>query len=215
MRATSMTLCVEGIWRSFEDRLPIVIYTAQSVLSPAKFERCVLSDMNIKGTSVSPTLTIDETLVNTSSCSGISPYLCLPPGVHSGQFGIEVYRWRIAVNATLGGIYMMCGVHRLPHQSSHAFDDVLTPVFDRALVMVIPFHIFDSVLFPLPESQIIWHASHEHLYAIPVFEAWEVHKSVFFLQHVVIVHLHALVLDSTLDIFVLFTRRKRIVGIVL
>jgi len=54
-----MMLCVEGIWQIFDDRLPIVIYTGYYVLSPAKFERCVLSDMNIKGTSVSPTLSFD------------------------------------------------------------------------------------------------------------------------------------------------------------
>jgi len=54
-----MTLCVEGIWRIFEDRLPIVIYIGHSVLSPAIFERCVPSDMKIKRTSVSPALSID------------------------------------------------------------------------------------------------------------------------------------------------------------
>jgi len=54
-----MMLCIEGIWRSFEDRLPIVIYTSYSFMSPAKFERCIPSDMKIKGTSVSPTLSVD------------------------------------------------------------------------------------------------------------------------------------------------------------
>jgi len=54
-----MTLCVEGVWGIFEDTLPIVIYTGHSFLSPAKFERCVPSDMKIKGTSVSPTLSVD------------------------------------------------------------------------------------------------------------------------------------------------------------
>ena len=39
--------CNEGIRRTFEARLPIIIYTVDSVLSPAKFERCVLSDMKI------------------------------------------------------------------------------------------------------------------------------------------------------------------------
>jgi hypothetical protein len=39
----------------------------------------------------------------------------------------------------------MLGVGWLPHQPSHAFDDVSTPVFDRALVIVIPFHILKSV----------------------------------------------------------------------
>jgi hypothetical protein len=68
---------------------------------------------------------------------------------------------------------------------------------------------------PLPESLIIWHASHKLLDAILVFEAWGTQSGVFFLQHVVIVRLHALVLDPTLDIFVLFMRCKWIVGIVL
>jgi hypothetical protein len=59
----------------------------------------------------------------------------------------------------------------------------------------------------------IWHASYELPDAIPVLEAWETPSGVFFLQHVVIVYLHALLFDATLDIFVLFTCRKRIVGI--
>jgi hypothetical protein len=109
----------------------------------------------------------------------------------------------------------MVGIHSLPHQPSHSFDDVSTSVFDRLWVIVIPSHILESVLFPLPKSQIIWHASHELLDAILVFEPWETLSGVFFIQHVVIVHFHALLLDPTLDIFVLFTRHKRVVGIVL
>ena len=109
----------------------------------------------------------------------------------------------------------MLGVGWLPDQPSHAFDDVSTPVFDSALVIVIPSHLLESVQFPLPESLIIWYASQELLDAIPVVDAWETQRGVFFLQHVVIVRLHALLLDPTLDIFVLFARRKRIVGIVL
>jgi hypothetical protein len=54
-----MTLCVEGIWRSFEDRLPNDIYTAQCSLSAARFERCVPSEMKIKRTRVSPSLSVD------------------------------------------------------------------------------------------------------------------------------------------------------------
>jgi hypothetical protein len=61
----------------------------------------------------------------------------------------------------------------------------------------------------------MWHGSHELLDAIPIFEASEMQSGVFFLQHIVIVRLHALLLDPTLDIFVFFTRRKRILGIVL
>ena len=61
----------------------------------------------------------------------------------------------------------------LPHQPSHALDDVSTPVFDRALVIVIPSHILESVKFPIPESLIIWHASPELLETVAVFEPWE------------------------------------------
>jgi len=53
-----MTLCLEGVWRIHEDRLPIDIYTGHSLFAPAKFERCVPSDMKIKGTRVSPTLSV-------------------------------------------------------------------------------------------------------------------------------------------------------------
>jgi len=61
------------------------------------------------------------------------------------HFSLEAFRWHIAVKATLRGVNMMLGIHWLPHQPSHAFDDVSTPVFDRALVIVIPFHILESV----------------------------------------------------------------------
>ena len=210
-----MMLCIEGIWRSFEDGLPIVVYTGNSFLSPAKFERCVPTDMKIKGTSVSPTLSVDLTSVSTSSYSGISSSLCLPPPVRSVHFGTEAFRWRIAVKATLRGVNKMLGIHWLLHQRSHAFDDVSTPVFDRALVIVILFHILKSVWFALPASQIVWHASHELLDTISVFEAWETQSSVFLLQHVVIVRLHAHLVVPTQDIFLHFTRRKRVVGIVL
>jgi len=143
-RGSITTLCIEGIWRSFEDRFPIVMYTGHSFLSPAKFERCVPLDMKIKGTSVSPTLSVDLTSVSTSSYLGISPYLCLPPPVHSVHFGIEAFRCHIAIKARLRGVNMMLGVCWLPHQPSHAFDDISIPVFDRALVIVIPFHILES-----------------------------------------------------------------------
>jgi hypothetical protein len=62
---------------------------------------------------------------------------------------------------------------------------------------------------------ILWHASHELVHATPVWEAWVTQRGVFFLQHVGIVHLHTLLHDPTLDIFLLFTRRKWVVGIVL
>jgi hypothetical protein len=109
----------------------------------------------------------------------------------------------------------MLGIGWLPHQPSHAGDDVSTPVFDRPLVIVIPSHILEGVEFPLPERLIIRHASHELLDARPVIEGWEMQNGVFFLQHVVIVRLHTHLLDPTLDLFVLCTRRKRVLGIVL
>ena len=58
-------------------------------------------------------------------------------------------------------------------------------------------------------------ATHKLPDTIPVFEAWETLSGVFFLQYVLIVHLHALLLDPTPDIFVLFTRCKRRIGFVL
>jgi len=61
------------------------------------------------------------------------------------HFGIEVFRGRIAIEETLRGVNQMLGVRWLPHQPSHAFDDVSTPVFDRALVIVITYHILESV----------------------------------------------------------------------
>jgi len=63
--------------------------------------------------------------------------------------------------------------------------------------------------------QILWHARRQLLGAIPIVESWETRRGVFFLQHVVIVRLHALHLDPTVDIFVVFTRCKQIVAIVL
>jgi hypothetical protein len=109
----------------------------------------------------------------------------------------------------------MFGVRWMLHQPSHALGDVATPVFNRALVIVIPSHIVESVLIPLPESLIIWHAHHKLLDTIAIFEAGEMQSRAFFLQCVVIVCLHALLLDCTLDIFVLFMQCKRVVGIVL
>jgi hypothetical protein len=129
------------------------------------------------------------------------------------HFGIEAFRGRIAVKATLRGENEMFGVGWLPRQPSNAFDDVSTPVFDTALVIVIPSHILESMYFPLPKSLIIWHASHKLLDTIPIFEAWETQSDVFLLQHIVIVRLHTLLLDPTLDIFVLFTRCRRVVRI--
>jgi hypothetical protein len=124
------------------------------------------------------------------------------------HFGIGKFRWCITAKATLSGVSNMLSICWLQQQPCHAFDDVSTAVFERVLVIAIPIHILESVYFPLPESQIIWHGSHERLDAISVFEVCETQRSVFFLQHLVIVRLHALLLDPTVDIFVLFTRHK-------
>jgi hypothetical protein len=45
----------------------------------------------------------------------------------------------------LRGINEILGTGLLPHQPSHDFDDVSTPVFDRLLVIVIPSRIIESV----------------------------------------------------------------------
>ena len=54
-----MTQCVEAMWWMIKDRLQIVIYTGHCFLLLAHCERCVPSDMRIKGTSISPTLIFD------------------------------------------------------------------------------------------------------------------------------------------------------------
>jgi len=61
------------------------------------------------------------------------------------HFGIEVFRWLISVKLMLKSINEIFGIGWLPHQASHAFDDVITPVIDRALVIVIPSHTLESV----------------------------------------------------------------------
>jgi hypothetical protein len=75
----------------------------------------------------------------------ISHFLCFARAVRNDHLGIEAVRLLIAVKPTLRGVNEMIGVHRLPNQSSHAFDDVSTPVFDRAFVIVIPCHILENV----------------------------------------------------------------------
>jgi hypothetical protein len=121
----------------------------------------------------------------------------------------------MAVKATLRGVNEMLGVGCRPYQPSLPFDDVLTPVFDMVYVIVIPCHILESVLFPLPKSLIIRHVIRELLDAITVFEPWDTHSGVFFLQHVVIVRLDVNLLDPTLDILVLSTGRELVVGKIL
>jgi len=61
------------------------------------------------------------------------------------HFGKEAFLRCIAGKATLRGENEMLGIGWMPHQPSHAFDDVSTPVFDRALVIVIPSHILEIV----------------------------------------------------------------------
>jgi hypothetical protein len=130
------------------------------------------------------------------------------------HFGIEAFWWLLAVKATLMGMNEILCLGWLPHQPSYTFDHVLSLVFDRVLVIVIPSHIVESVKFPIPNSLIIWHTSHELLDAIPISEAWETQSGVLILQHLVIVRLHAFLLDPTQHIFVLFTHHKRLVEIV-
>jgi hypothetical protein len=150
--------------------------------------------------------------VSMLSCSLISPEQCLPPPVCTVQFVIEALRCCMTVKEMLRAIHQMLCVRWLPHQPSHTFDDVFTPEFDRELEIVIPFHIHESVQFPLPDSQIIRRASNELLDAIPTLEARNMQSGVIFHQHVVIVRLYALLPEPTVNIFVLFTCRKRIVG---
>jgi hypothetical protein len=61
------------------------------------------------------------------------------------HFDIEAFRGRIVVKAPQRGENEMLGIGWFPNQPSHAFDDISTPVFDRALVIVIPSDILESV----------------------------------------------------------------------
>jgi hypothetical protein len=83
--------------------------------------------------------------------------------------GMEVFLWLITVNGTLRGVNEILGVGWVRYQLPHAFDDVSTPVFDMALVIVNPAHILNRVKFLPPDSLIMWHARHELLDAISVF----------------------------------------------
>lgn len=96
----------------------------------------------------------------------------------------------------------------------HDFIDVLTTIFDRVFRTVMLPYTIESVSFPLSTSLIIRYTCYELLDAIPAAESLKIQDSAFFLRHIVIVHLNALLLDSTLDIFVLFMRHKWEVGIV-
>jgi len=129
-------------WQICEDRLPIVIYTGHTIVLPARFERFVPWDMTIKGTSVSPTLSVDLMLSSTLLSWSISAYLRLTPPARNVQFRTKPFQWRIAGEATQRGENEMLSIGCLPYQPSHAFDDISTAVFDRALVIIIPCHIF-------------------------------------------------------------------------
>ena len=72
----------------------------------------------------------------------LSPF---SPPVCRVHFAVEAFRSRTAVEETLRGVNGMLGVDWLPHQPSHGFDDVLTLVCDKALGIVIPSHILESV----------------------------------------------------------------------
>jgi len=112
---------------------------------PAKFEGCVLSDMEIKETSLSPALSINLLSIRMSSSLGICSYLCLPPPVRSVHFGITAFLSRNAVKAMLSGVNQMLTVGWLANRPFHAVPDVSTPEFDRSLVIVIPSDILESV----------------------------------------------------------------------
>jgi hypothetical protein len=55
------------------------------------------------------------------------------------------FRWCITVKATIRGVNEILSISWLPHQPSHAIEDVRTPVVDRRLVMVLTSHILDGV----------------------------------------------------------------------
>ena len=61
------------------------------------------------------------------------------------HISLEVFRWGIAVKATLTGINAMLGLGCLQHLQSHTSDDVSTPVIDKPLVIVITSHILKSL----------------------------------------------------------------------
>jgi hypothetical protein len=61
------------------------------------------------------------------------------------HFSIDAFAWRITVNATLSGVTDMLSKGGLHHQPCHDVHDILTPVIDRALVIVIPPPILESV----------------------------------------------------------------------
>jgi len=61
------------------------------------------------------------------------------------QSGIEGLVGPIPDKAMMRVQIEMLSIGSLPHQPSPAFDDVSTPLFDRALGIVISSHILESV----------------------------------------------------------------------
>jgi len=92
-----------------------------------------------------PHLSIDVTSISMWFSSIISPYLCLLTPVRCLHFSVEAFRWRNLVKVTMWGVNAMLGLGWLLHQPCYAFDDISTPVFDGALVIVTPSYILESV----------------------------------------------------------------------
>jgi hypothetical protein len=127
----------------------------------------------------------------------------------------EAFQKHVALNPKLSGENEMLGVGWLSHQRSHGVDDISSPVVDMLLVIDIPSDVLKSVLFPLGQIMIIFRVSRERQDCIPVVEASETQSCAFVIQHVVIVRLHAMLLNPSMDICVLIMGRKRVEGIVL
>jgi hypothetical protein len=75
----------------------------------------------------------------------ISLYQYLSPPGHRVHFSIEVFWWHVAAEVLTSGINWMLRVGWLPQQPSQAIDDIWTPVFDKALVIVMLSHILECV----------------------------------------------------------------------
>ena len=61
------------------------------------------------------------------------------------NIGLDALLWCIDVKSMLRGVHELLGVGCPPLEPSHALDDVSDQAFDRALVIVIPSHIIESV----------------------------------------------------------------------
>jgi hypothetical protein len=74
-----------------------------------------------------------------------SPHLFLTPAARNRHISIVAFRWCVGVKAMLTGANEMLSVGSLQHQQSDATNNVSTPAFDRALLIVIPSNILKSV----------------------------------------------------------------------